>query len=196
MIGASSAWRANQPELSTTSSTTPDIASTRPPSSTPQCSARADRSEIAGQGGIVSTSARTIQISQGSANTTITNSEYSGSSDISVRRPRTVATAKPTTSSNNPIAAEVVSSNRPASIDQANQALRRFWPMICHECKSSSAHSGRASTSGPNSTPGELNAVTVSVSNTASTACWPPTMARPSKNSPQNVATKQSCANR
>ena len=180
MIGASSALRANQPELSTTSNTMPDIASTRPPSSTPQCSARKERSSIAGQGGIVSTSARTIQISQGSASTTITSSAYSGSSDIRVRRPRTVATAKAATSSNSPIAAEVVSSSRPASIDQANQALRRFWPMICHECSSSSAHSGRASTSGPNSTPGELKATTVIESNTASTACCPPTIERAS----------------
>ena len=97
---------------------------------------------------MVSTSARSSQISQGSASTTITSSEYSGSNDIRVRRPRAVASAKPATSSNSPIAAEVVSSSRPASIDQANQALRRFWPMICHECSSSSAHSGRASTSG------------------------------------------------
>ena len=33
--------------------------------------------------------------------------------------------------------------------------------MICQECSSSSAQSGRASTSGPNSTPGELNATIV-----------------------------------
>ena len=79
-----------------------------------------------------------------------------------------------------PIAADVVSSSRPASIDQANHALRRFWPINRHECSSSSAHSGRASTSGPNSTPGELNTSTVMESSTASTACWPPTMARAS----------------
>ena len=78
-----------------------------------------------------------------------------------------VASAKPAISSSRPIAAEVVSSSRPASIDQANQALRRFWPINCQECSSSSAHSGRASTSGPNSTPGEPKAVTVSVSSTA-----------------------------
>ena len=47
---------------------------------------------------------------------------------------------------------------RPRSTS-ANQALRRPWPISCQECSSSSAHSGRASTSGPNSTPGELNAV-------------------------------------
>ncbi len=69
--------------------------------------------------------------------------------------------ANPASSSNSPIAADVVSSNSPASIDQANQALRRFWPINCQECSNSSAHSGRASTSGPNSTPGELKATTV-----------------------------------
>ena len=97
-----------------------------------------------------------------------------------MRRPRGVATANPASSSNSPGAADVVSSNRPASIDQANHALRRFWPINCQECSSSSAHSGRASTSGPNSTPGELNATTVSESSTASTACCPPTIARAS----------------
>ena len=97
-----------------------------------------------------------------------------------MRRPRAVASAKPAISSKQADAAEVVSSNSPASIDQANHALRRFWPINCQECSSSSAHSGRASTSGPNSTPGELKAITVSVSSTASTACCPPTMARAS----------------
>ena len=37
--------------------------------------------------------------------------------------------ANPASSSNSPIAAEVVSSSRPASIDHANHALRRFWPI-------------------------------------------------------------------
>ena len=81
-------------------------------------------------------------------------------------------------------------------MDQANHALRRFWPMSCQECSSSSAQSGRASTRGPNSTPGELNARTVMVRRTASTACCPPTMARASRYSVQNVATEQSCASR
>ena len=88
---------------------------------------------------------------------------------------------RPRSGSSRPIAAGVVSSNRPASIDQANHALRRCWPISRQECSSSSAHSGRASTSGPNSTPGELNAATVIVSSTASTACCPPTTARASR---------------
>ena len=77
-----------------------------------------------------------------------------------MRRPRAVATANPAISSSRG-AADIVSSSSPASIDQANHALRRPWPINCQECRSNSAHSGRASTSGPNSTPGELNATTV-----------------------------------
>jgi hypothetical protein len=113
-----------------------------------------------------------------------------------VRRPRTVASQNPASSSNRPGAAEVVSSSRPASIDQANHTLRRFWPINCQECSSSSAHSGRASTKGPNSRLGELNAVTVMVSSTASTACCPPTMARASWYSVRNIATEHSCDSR
>ena len=55
---------------------------------------------------------------------------------------------------------------------------------------------GAPAPAGPNSTPGELNAATVIVSSTASTACCPPTMARASRYSVQNVATEQSCASR
>ncbi len=79
-----------------------------------------------------------------------------------------------------PIAAGVVSSSRPQSIDHANHELRRFCPINCQECSSSSAHSGRARISGPNSTPGEENTTTVIDSSTASTPCGPPTMARAS----------------
>ena len=95
-----------------------------------------------------------------------------------------------------PIAAEVVSSNSPASIDQANHALRRPCPINCQECNNNNAQSGRASTSGPNSMPGELNAAIVMVSSTASTACCPPTTARASRNSVQNVVMAQSCVSR
>src|ERR1700676_3302953 len=167
MIGASSGLGPNQPELSTASSPMPDIASSKPPSNAAQCSALPLNSAIAGQCGNASVSARISQIRYGSASTTITRSANKGSNDFSVRRPRAVASANPATSNNRPIALEVVSSNNPASIDHANQALRRPWPINCQECSSSSAHSGRASTSGPNSTPGELNAATVIVSSTA-----------------------------
>ena len=62
MIGASSRLRANQPELSTTSSTMPDIAASRPPSNAAQCSALARKSAIAGTCGNESASARISQI--------------------------------------------------------------------------------------------------------------------------------------
>src|SRR5712664_4953383 len=193
MIGASSGLRPNQPELTTTTSTMPDIASSKPPSNAAQCSALPLKSAIAGQRGNARVSARISQTRYGSTSTTITSSANSGSNDISVRRPRAVASANPTSSSNRPMAAEVVSSNRPASMDHANHALRRPWPMSCQECNSSSAQSGRASTKGPNSTPGELNAVTVIASKTASTACCPPTTARASWYNVKNVAIEQSC---
>ncbi len=196
MIGASSGLRPNQPELITTSTTMPEIANSKPPSRSPQCSARSLKSAIAGHGGNASVSARISQIRYGSAKTTITSSAYSGSNDVSVRRPRKVATANPATKINRPSAAEVVSSKSPASIDHANHALWRPCPISCQECSSSSAQSGRASTRGPNSTPGEPNAVTVIVSKTASTACCPPTTARARRNKVQNVATAQSCASR
>src|SRR4051812_17522967 len=124
MIGASDALRVNQPELRIASSRMADAASTSPPSSQPQCMARAPRSDIAGQCGIANMSARTSQIRYGSTSTTITSSAYNGSSDVSTRRPRSVATANPASSNNNKGAAEIVSSNSPASIDQANHALR------------------------------------------------------------------------
>src|SRR6266481_3845803 len=175
MIGTSSILRPNQPELSNTSSSIPDIASPRLTSNQTQFNALAPRSATAGSGGSPSASARITQIRYGNANTTITSSANNGSNDNSVRRLRSVVTANAAISSNNTIPAEVVSNNRPASIDHANQTLRRFWPISCHECIRSSAHSGRASTSGANSTPDEANAVIVIVSNTASTACCPPT---------------------
>src|SRR5437879_2748270 len=178
MIGASSVLLPNQPELSTTSSSIPDIANSRPTSSQTQFNALVPRSATAGSGGKPRASARTTQIRYGSASTTITSSANNGSNDNSVRRPRSVATANPATSISKTIPADVVKSNRPASIDHANQTLRRFWPISCHECIRSSAQSGRASTAGPNSTLGEPNAVIVIVSKTASTACCPPTMVR------------------
>src|SRR6202048_455933 len=196
MIGASSGLRPNQPELTTASSTMPDIASSKPPSNAAQCSALPLKSATAGQCGSARVSARMTQTRYGSTSTTNTNSANSGSNDHSVRPARAVASANPTSSSNRPIAAEVVSSSRPASMDHANQALRRPWPISCQVCSSSSAQSGRASTRGPNSTPGELNAVTVIVSKTASTACCPPTTARASRYSAQSVTIEQSCANR
>ena len=74
-----------------------------------------------------------------------------------------MASANPATSSSSAGAADVVSSSRPASIDHANQALRRFWPISCQVWSNNSAQIGRASTSGPNSTPDEPKAVTVMV---------------------------------
>ena len=197
MIGASSGLRTNQPELSTASSTTPDIASSRPPSSAPQCSAlraAAPRSPaMAATPAYRRGSARSDRAAPARRSPAARTADRTTSA-CAVRA--AVASAKPAISSNRPIAAEVVSSSSPASIDHANHALRRPWPINCQECSSSSAQSGRASTSGPNSTPGELKAVTVIVSSTASTACCPPTMARASRNSVQNVATAQSCASR
>src|SRR5450631_477138 len=196
MIGASSGSRLNQPELSATSATIPEIASSKPRSSPAQCQTLPLNSATAGHGGNARASARISQIRYGNTSTTITSSANNGSNDISVRRPRRLASANPATSSNRPIATDVVSSSSPSSIDQANHALRRPWPISCHECNSSSAQSGRASTSGPNSPLDQPNATTVIVSNTASTACCPPTMARASRYSAQNVATPQSCASR
>src|SRR5258708_6718216 len=92
--------------------------------------------------------------------------EQAGDQASRLRRTRSVATANPASSSNRPGAAEVVSSKSPASIDHANHALRRFWPINCQECNNNSAQSGRASTEGPNSTPGQLKAATVIVSKT------------------------------
>src|SRR5258708_25336409 len=126
MIGSSSPLGPNQPELSTTSSTMPDIASSKPPSNAAQCSALPLKSAGAGHCGKASASARISQTRYGNTSTTMTNSANSGSNDISVRRPRWVATAKPATSSSKTGAAELVSSNSPASIDQANHAYRPF----------------------------------------------------------------------
>ena len=181
MIGASSGLRPTLPELSTINSSMPDKAASSPPSNAAPCTALAPNCTMAGQCGQPSMSARISQMTYGNANTTTTRAAKSASNDISVRRPRTVASANPISSNNRPNAAEVVSSRRPASIDHANQTLRRFWPISRQECSSNSAHSGRASTNGPNSRPGELNAVTVMVKSTASTACCPPTMARASR---------------
>src|ERR1700688_1231984 len=122
MIGASSGLRANQAELNTASSTIPESATSKPPNSAAQCSALALKSATAGQCGNASASARISQIRYGSASTAITSSANSGSNDISIRRPRGVASTNPTSSSNRPIAAEDVSSRSPASIDQAKQA--------------------------------------------------------------------------
>src|ERR1700730_6925231 len=190
MIGASSSLLPNQPELSTSSSSIPDIASPRPTNSQTQFNALVPRSANPGSGGMPSAWARITQIRYGSASTTITSSANNGSNDNSVRRPRSVATANAAISSNSTIPAEVVRSNRPASIDHANHTLRRFWPISCHECIKSSAHSGRASTAGPNSAVGEPKAVIVIVSNTASTACWPPTMELAADHEDQEVATE------
>src|SRR5947209_7491482 len=154
MIGTSCSLSPNQPELSTTSSSSPDTASNRPTSSQTQLNALAPRSASPGSGGRPSAAARITQIRYGNASTTITSSANNGSNDNSVRRPRSVATANPVISSSNTIPAEVVKSNSPASIDHANHTLRRFWPISCHECHSSNAHSGRASTAGPNSATG------------------------------------------
>src|SRR3954447_25292956 len=196
MIGASSELRPNQPELSKTSRTAPDVATSKPATSQTQCSAFPLRSKIAGHEGSPSVSARMTQIRYGKARTTITSTANNGSNDKSVRRPHAVATANPAISSNRPIPAEVVSNNSPASIDHANQALRRFCPINCQECNRSRAQSGRASTSGPNSSLGELNPVRVSVTNPAATACSCPTTARASRYKLQRVPTEQSCARR
>src|ERR1700721_4008388 len=124
MIGASSGLRLNQPELSATNTTTPEIASSKPPSGPAQCRALPLKSAIAGHGGSARTSARISQIRYGNASTTITSNANQGSKDINVRRPRRGASANPATSSNRPIAADVVSSKSPASIDHQNTQLR------------------------------------------------------------------------
>src|ERR1035437_2998252 len=113
MIGASSGLRPNQPELSTTSSTMPDRANSKPPSNAAQCSALPLKSAMAGHYGNARVSARISQTRYGSASTTITSSANSGSNDISVRRPRTVASANPATSNKTTDAAEGGSSKRP-----------------------------------------------------------------------------------
>ena len=135
MIGASSRVRLNSRELSTIRIETPTIASTSPPSSQVQCSARALSSAIAGKTAGTAHRRGSARSDRAAPAQRSTSSANSGSNDVNVRRPRSVASAKPATSSSRPIAADVVSSSRPASIDQANQALRRFWPISCQECK-------------------------------------------------------------
>src|SRR3979411_3455776 len=98
MIGASSGLRANQPELTTVSSTMPEIANSKPPSNAAQCSALPLKSAMAGHFGNARVSARISQTRYGSASTTITNSANNGSNDITVGRHRPVAGATPAVS--------------------------------------------------------------------------------------------------
>src|SRR5258708_19865851 len=93
MIGASSGLRPNQPELTTTSSTMPDIANSKPPSNAAQCSALPLKSAIAGHCGNARVSARISQTRYGSASPTITNSANSASNDVTLPPPPTLPTA-------------------------------------------------------------------------------------------------------
>ena len=154
MIGASSGLRPNQPELSATSSRMPDIANSRPPSKRgpmqrPSAQLR-DRRPVRQRQAVGADQPDQIRQRQ--------HDDHQQREQRIERHQRAPSARgrerKSGDQQQQADAAEVVSSRSPASIDHANHALRRFWPISCQECSSNSAQSGRASTCGPNSSAG------------------------------------------